>query len=75
MQKRWVSTGTVFLFALLACTWATALQAAEEAAPKAAFAENSWRFEPVFEGEEVVHDFVVKNEGTAPLEITKVQTS
>ena len=75
MQKRWVSTGSVFLLALLVGMWVTALEAAEEAAPKAVFIESSWHFEPVLEGKEVVHDFVVKNEGSAPLEVLKVQPS
>jgi hypothetical protein len=62
-----------FWLTLLAAAGMTA--AAEEApSPKAVFVENSWRFEVVLEGEEVSHDFVVRNEGNAPLEISKVQT-
>jgi len=33
-----------------------------------------YEFAPVMEGREVVHDFVVQNKGSAPLEIQKVKT-
>lgn len=33
-----------------------------------------YEFTPVMEGKEVVHDFVVQNKGSAPLEIQKVKT-
>ena len=48
---------------------------ATETTPRAVFAESAWQFEPVIEGTEVIHDFVVQNQGRAPLEITNVKTS
>lgn len=33
-----------------------------------------YRFEPVIEGAEIVHEFVVRNTGSAPLEIQAVET-
>ena len=33
-----------------------------------------YQFEPVLEGRQVTHDFVVQNKGSAPLEIQKVKT-
>jgi hypothetical protein len=35
---------------------------------------KSWEFEPVVDGVEVIHDFVVQNKGTAPLNIERVKT-
>jgi hypothetical protein len=46
-----------------------------ETAPRAVFVENTWQFEPVIEGTEVIHDFSVKNRGRSPLEILNVKTS
>jgi hypothetical protein len=42
-------------------------------APLAAAPEPIFTFEPVLEGEEVVHDFVVENRGTAELQIHRVE--
>lgn len=51
-----------------------AQEAATEAAqPKAVVAEPVYDAGKVNKGEEVVHDFVIRNEGTAPLEITEVR--
>lgn len=33
-----------------------------------------YEFAPVIEGQEVTHDFVIQNKGSAPLEIQKVKT-
>jgi hypothetical protein len=35
---------------------------------------RSFRFEPVVEGEQVLHDFQLRNEGDAPLNISKIRT-
>jgi hypothetical protein len=35
---------------------------------------NRYEFPPVMEGQEVVHDFLVQNKGSAPLEIQRVKT-
>lgn len=51
-------------------------QAADSGAPApAAFApEAIYEFDPVLDGAEVVHDFVIRNKGNAELNITKVRT-
>lgn len=38
------------------------------------FPEKTFEFEPVIEGAKVIHDFVVKNRGSAPLVISDVRT-
>lgn len=43
-------------------------------APLAVALEPIFQFKPVVDGEEVVHDFVIQNRGTAELEIQRVQT-
>jgi hypothetical protein len=45
----------------------------EAAGPKAVIAEPIFDAEAVPVGEKIVHDFVVRNEGTEPLEITSVR--
>jgi hypothetical protein len=36
--------------------------------------ETRYKFDPVLEGTEITHDFIVQNKGTAPLKIEKVRT-
>jgi hypothetical protein len=43
-------------------------------APSVFLPVKSWEFEPVVDGVEVVHDFVVQNKGTAALNIERVKT-
>ncbi len=33
-----------------------------------------YEFKPVLEGDEVIHDYIVQNKGTAPLKIEKVKS-
>ena len=42
-------------------------------APKAAFLQRNHDFGEVFEGEEIKHDFVVENQGDAPLVIKNIR--
>jgi hypothetical protein len=53
---------------------AAAAVAAAAGRPIAAVASDTYRFEPVIEGTELVHEFMIANTGTAPLEILKVET-
>ncbi len=46
----------------------------EQGRPSAAVVGNSYEFEPVLDGAQVVHEFVVLNNGSAVLEIEKVET-
>ena len=52
---------------------ALAQEAAAEARPKAVVDEPVFDAERVNKGKNIVHDFVVKNEGTTPLRITDVR--
>ena len=45
----------------------------EGAAPKIVAVQPEYTFDPVPEGTKVTHDFIIKNEGTATLEITNVK--
>jgi hypothetical protein len=42
--------------------------------PVAVFPEAEYRFDPVTDGQEVQHDFVVRNTGTAELVVKEVRT-
>ena len=42
--------------------------------PEAVVTEQVFNFESVWEGDTVTHDFMVKNKGTVPLEILKIDT-
>jgi hypothetical protein len=43
-------------------------------APKAFLPVTKWEFEPVIDGQEVIHDFVIQNKGDAPLNVERVKT-
>jgi hypothetical protein len=43
-------------------------------APSAFLPVTQWEFEPVVDGASVVHDFVIRNKGDAPLNISRVKT-
>ena len=42
--------------------------------PEAFLPENVYEFQPVLEGTQVVHEFVLKNKGEAPLNILQVKS-
>jgi hypothetical protein len=42
--------------------------------PEAVVTDQVFNFKSVWEGDTVTHDFMVKNKGTAPLEILKIDT-
>ena len=69
------------LLMLLSATVAVAAEPQTEAvtdpiptAPRAVVEKTRQTLPAVIEGKEVRHDFVIKNEGNAPLEIEKVKT-
>lgn len=43
-------------------------------APSVYVPEPLYQFEPVVSGQDVSHDYIVQNKGTAELEITRVKT-
>ncbi len=65
-----ISVGIVFMLAA-ACFGAAG---GSSDAPLAVALEPIFQFKPVVDGEEVVHDFIIQNRGTAELQIEKVQT-
>ncbi len=42
--------------------------------PSAYLPANSYKFNPVVEGTEIDHQFIIQNKGNAPLNIEKVET-
>ncbi len=64
------------LIGLLFCTSAS-FSLAEDAVsegPAAFFPEPRFTFKATLEGTEILHDFVVMNKGTSPLDIQKVKS-
>ena len=69
----------IFAFALAFCVLfsATGSFGAQDKtiqSPTAFLPKTQYAFPPVLEGAEVLHDFILQNNGTAPLEIKKVRT-
>lgn len=48
--------------------------ASSTGAPAAVIKNAEYEFEPVIEGTEVIHEFIVENTGTAPLQIENIKT-
>ena len=46
----------------------------QQSIPVAEIAQRAFRFEPVADGAEILHDFQLRNTGNAPLNINKVRT-
>ena len=59
-----------FLFCLM--VMASGAQNEVKGSPSVVFPDPGYEFDAVFEGIDVVHDFVVQNNGTATLDIQKV---
>ncbi len=49
------------------------IKASLDKTPKAVFPQLKFEFDPVFEGTEIKHDFVVENTGEAPLVIKNIR--
>jgi hypothetical protein len=52
---------------------ASVIEASMNSVPQAVFPQTQFAFDPVFEGTEIKHDFVVENRGEAPLIINKIR--
>ena len=63
------------LFCVAACFLLSGSVVLSVAPPKIQFKEETWDFGKVKQGEVLIHEFVVKNIGEAPLSILKVRTS
>jgi len=73
-MKKW------FFLLMLALLWIQPLSAdtlsftAAQGTPSGSITDPGYKFDPVIEGDVVTHEFILKNAGTAPLEILKVQS-
>jgi hypothetical protein len=82
MQKRFLLT--LLAIVLLYPAWALAGQPIKKGdpsekepagkdRPRAVVAQKEYRFDSVFEGAQIKHDFVIENQGKAPLVIKRVR--
>lgn len=63
----------IIVLSILATTsWGAADQSSQQ--PEAVMNESTFEFQPVVEGIQVVHDFIIHNRGDAPLKILKIQS-
>ncbi|MFP4033060.1 MAG: hypothetical protein ACLFRG_19085 [Desulfococcaceae bacterium] len=62
------------VFCLMALLIAGAGTAVAAEAPVAKVPEPVYEFESVLDGDQVVHDFVIRNDGAAMLEIARIKT-
>ncbi len=79
MKIVYMKKKALFVFALACCTlfFQTASFGTENKTPNlpSVFVpESRFKFAPVLDGTEIIHDFIVQNKGTAPLKIEKVRT-
>ena len=71
MKKKSVLIAVFLMVSLLTSFAGHALA---EPKPDAEVSEKVFNFQSAWEGDPVTHDFIIKNKGTAPLEISKVDT-
>ena len=45
-----------------------------QSTPRITIPEPGFQFDPAIEGDVITHEFTIRNTGTAPLEILKIQT-
>lgn len=69
-----IKTGAVVWLGCMLLLAVAAGAAEQTVVPRIEIPSLEYTFEPVAEGETVVHDFVVRNTGEAELEIYKVRT-
>jgi len=82
MRRQYAGAGAVLLAVLALVVWpcwARAQPASEVSgrpAPEASvfFPEKAFEFQPVIDGVKVLHDFIVMNQGSAPLAVSNVRT-
>jgi hypothetical protein len=73
-MKKWL-----FLL-MLALLWIQPLHAdtssstATQGTPSGSITDPGYKFDPVIEGDMVIHEFILTNTGTAPLEILKIES-
>ena len=62
------------VFAQLILITSLAVGAQEDSKPSAFFPQTDYEFSPVLDGEQVEHEFLVQNKGSAVLTIERVKT-
>lgn len=65
----------ILIFTLVLFTNAFAEKPEEKIKPEAYFPEQTFTFDRVLEGSQVIHDFVIKNKGNGPLAVERVKSS
>jgi hypothetical protein len=63
------------ILAFLVMTLTGSFLLAQNARPKVVFKEKEWDFGHIKQGEVVTHEFIFRNEGNAPLKVSRVSTS
>lgn len=67
-----------FFLLMLVLLWHPPLTAdtstSSQGTPRITVLEPGFQFDPVIEGDVIVHEFTFQNSGNAPLEILKIQT-
>jgi hypothetical protein len=63
------------IFFILLFSSAFAEKPEPENGPQAHFPENTFIFDKIVEGTLIIHDFVIKNTGNAPLIVEKVKST
>lgn len=74
MKITWMKLALLLLGMFLCGPAGYADQSTDTPEPAAFLPQAHYQFEPVVEGTKVVHDFVLQNQGTAPLEIIKLSS-
>lgn len=72
-RLKWVVTAICIGLTVLPAWCVAAGQDEPQKQPVVSLPEETFVFDTVVEGNEILHDFAVKNTGEAPLEILKVQ--
>ncbi len=72
MKPKTIGLSIAIVFLLAAASFGADVKMSD--APLAVVLESVYKFNPVLDGEEIVHDFVIQNRGTAELKIYKVET-
>ena len=71
MKKK---SAAIALFLMVALLTVFPGSAPADQKPEAVLPEKVFNFQSAWEGDMVTHDFMVKNQGAAPLEILKIDT-
>jgi len=74
MKKNIVIAIILLVFSAIPSYAADQSASAAQGLPSAVIKDNKYEFKPVMEGTQVVHEFIVENAGTAPLQIERIQT-